>query len=270
MFVIALGTICRRLKPRGRGRLAAFLSRHPREVAYRDLLGFRRTSNLADLVEARWFLGLPPIDLSVVQDWVNTGDWVVDLGAHAGIVTSILAGAVGPTGRVWAVEPIPANVAKLRRLVEENHLEQVSLFECAISCKVGEAIIHSGPEEGSPYGSLTASWVGGSGLSVKTETLDSLVGNLPGRISFIKVDIEGAELALLDGAMSVLSASRPVVLCEFNDVVLKDAGASSRQLLERFRELGYLPDPALDHDASILDGACLDLTLHPKYFPGPV
>ena len=59
------------------------------------------------------------------------------------------------------------------------------------------------------------------------------------RLGFIKIDIEGAESLMLDGAKRIMTSDRPVVFCEFNDIHLRDAGSSSSQLLRKFEDLGY-------------------------------
>lgn len=265
MWIDAIGAICRKLEPHGRGRLGGWLNKRDRVVRYTDALGFTRRGSLSDIVEARWFLGVPPIDTRLIEDYVTEGSWALDIGAHTGIVTEALLRGVGPNGRVWAVEPIPSNAASLRQLQRENDLANLTLFECAASDSSGEAIIRTMGGPNSPYGSFTASWVKGEEYSVKTETLDNLVAADQGRVGFIKIDVEGAEPQVLEGATRVLTEHRPVVVCEFNDPVLQDAGSSSIELLQRFEALQYVVAPAFrPQSLDELSGIVRDLLLTPN------
>jgi len=105
-------------------------------------------------------------------------------------------------------------------------------------------------------------------VTTPTWRLDDLVAGETGRISFIKLDVEGFEPQVLLGATQTLASMRPYVMCEFNDILLRDAGSNSDQLLKVFSKLGYEPGPEFQASASNLDGRVVDLLLHP--LPAPV
>lgn len=258
-----LGATCRRIKPRGRTRLADWLRRHPTSGVYRDPNGYSRRVDLSDPLEALSFVGVDYGLPEQVLDLVSEGDLVIDAGANVGTVTAQLCRRVGRTGRVLAIEPFPANVARLRTLGEDNHLPQLHPVEAAISDQRGTAELRfdQSTEQTSPYGSFTASWVKGGTMTVPTFTLDELVSDAEGRISLLKLDIEGAEPLALAGATRLLAEHRPAIYCEFNDIVLRDAGSSAEELLAQFATMGYFVDPGTSGNTQSVTGLVTDLLL---------
>jgi FkbM family methyltransferase len=214
--------------------------RYPASLTYRDTLGFTRHTGLDERLDACWFLGVDWCLLpQAVLDRIPAGTTVIDAGANIGIVTSQLCRAVGPRGTVHAIEPLPANVGRLRELKRDNELDQLTIWECALSDSDGSAVLRTQEASGtSAYASLTASWNTAATVSVSTRVLDELVPQ-DTRVGFLKLDVEGAESLALDGAKRIMTSDRPLVFCEFNDIVLRDADSSSDDLLSRFQDLGY-------------------------------
>lgn len=259
-----------RRSPRGRGRAARWLADHPgeAEVAYRDTDGLFRRADLHDGMESQWFagmaIGVPP----AVLDLVNGGDWVIDAGANIGIVSGQLCRRVGGAGLVWAVEPLPRNIARLRQLQGDNSLGQLRVLEVALSDRIGTAQLRLPAAGHSGWGSFTASWNRSGELQVDTTTLDHLVageGSNDRRLSLLKVDVEGAEFEVLDGALATLRDHRPRLYLEFNDPLLRDNGRSSRDLLAACADVGYVPVD--EPPSAALEGSVIDLLLAPRDEP---
>jgi hypothetical protein len=117
----------------------------------------------------------------------------------------------------------------------------------------------------SGWGSITKSWDVAERCDVTVRALDGLVdqSGRTDRVAFLKIDVEGYEFAMVDGALGVLGDHRPLVYCEFNDVLLKDAGRSSAELLDRFADLGYRPHEAEERPEG-LEGRVVNLLLTPS------
>jgi hypothetical protein len=111
----------------------------------------------------------------------------------------------------------------------------------------------------------------GGTVTVATRTLDDLVpGETGRRLSLVKLDIEGAESLALAGARRLLAEHRPAIYCEFNDIVLRDAGSSAAELLEQFGAIGYSAAPESRSLERSLSGTVTDLLLLPNPpTPGP-
>ena len=129
-----------------------------------------------------------------------------DVGANVGIY-SLLASMLVDAGKVFAFEPLPRNTEFLSEHIRLNRLSNVELLPVAISDMVG--ISHFDVEETGYMGHLAS---GCRGISVRTETVDSLVASemiLPP--NYIKMDVEGAELLAIRGAAETFKEHRPTL-----------------------------------------------------------
>lgn len=134
---------------------------------------------------------------------VPEGGVVYDVGAHAGWYTLLAVVCAGPGGGVIACEPLPDNVIMLRRHLALNGLGGVTIVQAAASDRSGTA--HFAPAQSSTMGRLAED----GALEVRLVRLDDLA-DLPAP-HVIKIDVEGAELEVLAGAVELLRRSRPVL-----------------------------------------------------------
>jgi FkbM family methyltransferase len=138
--------------------------------------------------------------VGLLRQFVKPGMVAYDVGANAGYYTLLLSRLVGPSGRVYAFEPLPENLVNLTHHVHVNGLRNCVVVEAAVSDKSGLAAFQ--PAASNSMGSLVE---GDAMLRVPTVTIDSLVemaGFLPP--DFVKMDIEGAEVLALAGSQTVL------------------------------------------------------------------
>lgn len=279
--VRAAGRASRRLHRAGvvRGRASGAVRRlathlaHRGTVAYRDAAGHLVTADLDDYMERSGFFGAhQPGLVRFVSSVLAPGDWAIDAGANVGLITSAMAAAVGPAGAVWAVEPLPRNVERLRALKDGNHLDHLHVFPVALSSRAATAELRlPAGTGGSGFASFVAPWAGEGRLEVRTRTLDDLVdAHGPAHpLRLVKIDVEGAEGELLAGARTTLTAHRPVVVCELHDPLLRAAGTSAAGLLAAFADLGYRPAARAPFRRlpRSLDGVVLDVLLQPESRP---
>jgi FkbM family methyltransferase len=141
------------------------------------------------------------------------GDHVLDLGAYAGDSTWFFSRAVGPQGRVLAVEPDPENLAALRRNIQENRLANVSVEGCAVLDRDGWVQFRAAGSIGS--GIAEASERPDPEIRVPALSLETLLERHGfERVDFIKMDIEGAEEKALAGQGDLLRRLRPRMVIE--------------------------------------------------------
>jgi len=162
----------------------------------------------------------------VFEEIVRPGDVVYDVGANAGFFTLLASKLAGPSGRVYAFEPLPRNIAVLREHVRLNGAANVEVLPLAVSDRAGTAYFAAADHPA--MGGLSDR----GALEVETTTLDALRGTIAPP-SFIKMDIEGAEHAALTGAIEVLCAAKPVILLSAHGLVQHD------RCTELLRGLGY-------------------------------
>jgi FkbM family methyltransferase len=140
----------------------------------------------------------------------SPGDVIVELGAEYGTETVTLSRAVGPTGRVIAVEAHPWTCELLRATVAANGLTNVTVVNAAVVGRSGLVRLSDGGRFTLSNSVLRPDR---PGLEVPGRTLDSLVESLRlSRIDLLKVNIEGAELDALAGMESSIGLVRHAVI----------------------------------------------------------
>lgn len=181
----------------------------------------------------------------VVRALVRPGDCVVDAGANMGYITALLAGWVGPTGRVHSIEPVPDTYDLLVRGVRALGLAQVRTHHCAVSAEAGEGTmaIPSYAEGGENFYEshlVAGGRPAGEGLTVRVplRRLDDIVGDDVARIRFLKIDVEGHEGPALQGAEEILRQARPALLVEVAGDP-DDAGSAAAGLFRALAARGY-------------------------------
>jgi FkbM family methyltransferase len=138
-----------------------------------------------------------------LRENVGSSDVFFDVGAHVGFL-SVCAASLG--ARVVSVEPDAANAARLRRNAELNGFD-IAVVEAAAWVETGTVTLV-------PGGSAKEFHVV-SGEGVPSISLDDLAERF-GAPTVIKLDVEGAEARVLEGARHVLSDARPIVVCELH------------------------------------------------------
>jgi FkbM family methyltransferase len=175
------------------------------------------------------------------------GATVWDVGAHIGYHSLAFAALVGPSGHVVAFEPNPFNIDRFRKHLERNKdlCEHITLMTCALSKVDGEADFVFSPEvdDGRSSGShLTQSLVpeearvyrSFSQTKVPVVKADNLLRDK--RVpppAIIKIDVEGAEAFVIEGARQILSNLNPILLIEVHHIV------GMHDTLNVLLELGY-------------------------------
>jgi FkbM family methyltransferase len=147
----------------------------------------------------------------------NEGDTVIDVGAHIGLYTLIAAKRVGSSGKVIAIEPDPDNFKILKKNILLNQLSNVEALECAVySTKEKLKLFLPELERGRTiFNTVMQDRAGISNnfLEVEANTLDNILNeNNIQRVNWIKIDVEGAELEVLKGAVNTLSSNKNITL----------------------------------------------------------
>jgi FkbM family methyltransferase len=162
----------------------------------------------------------------------EVGHVILDIGAGVGTEVVTFARMVGETGRVIAFEAHPATCALLRRTVQLNGLSQVEVVQAAVmDSEIPVTMSDLGP-------TLThVNRVGGQGVSVQAVTLQRVLHDHGiGQVDFIKMNIEGAELAALRGLGDELTKVRHVAIgC--HDFLADETGDESYRTKEEVRAL---------------------------------
>lgn len=170
-------------------------------------------------------------EIRFVRRFVTPGMHVIDIGANFGTYCLSMAQCVGPSGSVHAFEPADAPLRLLRRSIAGNRFTQVSLHGVGLSNRTGQARLATSmnPELNSLQGEQE------QGETIDLTTLDAVFAKESRRISFVKMDAEGEEERILDGAGSFFASQDPVVMFE-----LKHGAEVNEGLCEAFMRRGFL------------------------------
>ena len=180
------------------------------------------------------------------------GDAIVDIGAGRGEDVFAFSRAVGPAGRVWAIEPHPVSFAALQLLCRLNRLDNVTCLNYACMDRTGELQIETLPVWESNY--VRAGEASAASHPVKAVRFDDLAPEQGiGRIDFLKMNIEGAERSALPGCAEALRRARFVCIAAHDFRADRGEG-------EAFRTLGFVQE--------FLVSAGFELTMRddPRYY----
>jgi FkbM family methyltransferase len=184
----------------------------------------------------------------IVQKILEPGDVFVDVGANVGYFTMLGSTLVGPEGKVFAFEPDPKNIARIKFHCANNDVSNVEIISRPASDSVaevnfwfnksssgGNALWNPGEYFGDPE------FNDGYSVMKSTTLADEFSTKGLKDIKLVKIDTEGAEHAILRGAQDWLTnRSIPFIIAELNQFGLKKLGTSVDSLIEFMYSNGYL------------------------------
>ena len=175
-----------------------------------------------------------PEKFAAVGGVLEPGSCFLDIGGNKGDFALFAAALVGPAGRVVCFEPHPENACWVRKSVELNDFDNLTVEEVALSDHDGEAELNIGGKSGQH--SFEARRRNRGSVTVRTVTLDQYLAEAGlERIDALKIDVEGAEDLVVAGAGKALSRDRPVLFLDVHEIGDERLAA----LTNRLRDLGY-------------------------------
>jgi FkbM family methyltransferase len=173
----------------------------------------------------------------IFSRYLKPGNTVYDLGAHQGFLSIVAAHRVGNTGQVFSFEPFPYNFSFLKENIQVNNIKNIKTFQAAVSNHSGKIkFSNSVHDTANTYLSQSPTF-SDTFLEVHAVSLDELIESKEiTPPDFIKIDVEGAELDVLQGAQKLFSMHSPVVYLETHNV--HNPGVD-QQCLDWLAEKGY-------------------------------
>lgn len=172
---------------------------------------------------------------------------VLDIGANIGYTAYVFARAVKPPAKIYAFEPDQASFATLEEIVRRKNLAAtVEIFNMAVGSADGSVNFWHNDEHSADHRVVTDQFKASHPASEKITTValtsvDNFVAaRNPGRISFIKIDVQGYELAVCEGMRQTLQKFPDACIgLEYAPDGIRELGFDPAALLDFFRSAGY-------------------------------
>ncbi len=225
-------------------RLHAGLTPADRYAVVRLDMGFRMRLDLADPEQLKvYFYGHyhERYEADLVQRLLSGDDVFWDIGANVGYFTLVAATALKNRGRIVAFEPGKNAYARLVANLALNPYRNIQTYPVAVSDREGEAVLHLLGDIADTSASLYPAGQAQAGQEVcRTVALDHFLDSEGLRPpDLVKLDAEGAELAVLQGAQKLINDSPPLWLMEMEEKNLQAAGASKAAVAQFLTGCGY-------------------------------
>jgi FkbM family methyltransferase len=217
-----------------RGEVATLVNGMPIEVDPRDIVGSEILAQGIWEAETAIFL----------LSWLRPGMTFVDAGAHVGQYSMLASGQVGAAGRVVAFEPHPVLGRVLRRNIRRAGCANVTVSSLALgqASSRAELVLHPAANYGGSSLRPDDATAHHRRAPVRVAALDDYLDRAGvAQVDVLKLDVEGAELDVIEGASRTLAANpRIVLVVEFLRENPLRFGKTVEDLEARLRELGFL------------------------------
>jgi FkbM family methyltransferase len=185
---------------------------------------FDDTISLTIAQTGRFLESEEPLVTTIFNELVDEKSTVIDVGANIGWYTLL---AARRAQKVYSFEPDPASLELLKRSILRNGFNNIEMYPCCVSDHTGTAILYLGDSRNLGLHSIVRN-VGSKKIEVRSVTIDSIFPTQT--IDLMKIDAEGAEQLVMQGASKMISEGRlKHVIMEWNP-----ESWHSLQLLEAF------------------------------------
>ncbi|MHA1491431.1 MAG: FkbM family methyltransferase [Promethearchaeota archaeon] len=147
---------------------------------------------------------------------VKPGMTILDIGTNKGYFTLLSAKKMKDEGEILSFEPHPENYYWIKKSISANGYKSIKLFQIALFNKNGEMRLFEGSKSG--HHSLVRNKDLGS-ITIPTKKLDDILADQKiSRVDLIKIDVEGAEIQVLEGANNLLTQQSPKLLIDIHEI----------------------------------------------------
>jgi FkbM family methyltransferase len=180
-------------------------------------------------VNSYWLGNYEKHEQNIFAKKVQPGDVVLDIGANVGFYSLIASKIVGDGGMVYAFEPSAINLSYLKRHFDLNACHNAIIVEGAVSNSNGLVYFSDGEDKAT--GSINR---GDAGTLVPVFPLDELVGkHIIKAPTVMKIDVEGGEFDVLNGAMRILKDNHPTIFLSTHNIAVR------KECIDLLTSLGY-------------------------------
>ena len=212
-----------------------------REKEFVEIEGRKMFCHGNDGLALSLFKTYEPVQTEIVKKFVKKGDNVIDVGAHVGYYTFLMAKMVGNEGKVYSFEPDPENFALLKKGIEANNLKNVEIIQKAVS-NTNSTIKLFLSDTDRATNRIYDAGINDAHKIIEVETcsIDNFLHNNKIKINFIKIDAEGSEQGVIEGMESTIKKNNQLnIMTEFFPFLIEKYGSTPQKYLFEIKELGY-------------------------------
>jgi FkbM family methyltransferase len=198
------------------------------------------------------------------------GAVVIDIGAHIGLFSVVASKIVGENGKVYAFEPSPTTYAFLQKTIQLNKANNViETFQKAVSSAAGTTKFYISDDVIANSNSLVSYLEDRElkGIDILLTTVDVFAEEKKiKQLSFIKIDVEGAEYDTLRGAERILKTLRPYCMVGIHPEAIQAKGDTVEGIYNFIKECNYrilVDNKELTKEQLLGNKGLIDLHLHP-------
>ncbi|MBI2793661.1 MAG: FkbM family methyltransferase [Ignavibacteria bacterium] len=202
--------------------------------------------NIAEFLQAHIFLfgsyELPTIKF--IRSYLTTGDVCFDIGAQIGYLSLAMAVSGNKNVFVYSFEPEPKNLERFSENIRLNSLTNVNLISKAVSNNVDQLKLYMSRDHNAGTHSIIKDDpnVTEEFVVVDATTIDNIIHEQEiDRLDLVKIDVEGAELEVVEGATVTLKIFKPTLIIELSESIQQTRNYSTVTFKSKMSEFGYLP-----------------------------
>lgn len=181
--------------------------------------------------------GWEPTTIKFLKEILTPGATVIEVGANIGAHSLLIASTIGKNGTLWAIEPTLFANKKLKENISLNtQINNINIIETLISNNCSDLVDISINSDWSLNGAQSPEVFANKPVI----TIDVLVStNSINALNLLKVDVDGFDLKVLQGARDTLKNLKPIIYCELCEYALNANGDSIDGIFDLLEGLGY-------------------------------
>ncbi|MBY0316021.1 MAG: FkbM family methyltransferase [Bdellovibrionales bacterium] len=204
--------------------------------------GFKLSLDVQDRMQRMIYIKRchEPETEKVLKKLISKAKVFCDIGANFGYF-SFLAQQLEPQAQIYSFEPLPKNIENFKKNLKLNAFSKIELVEACLSDQIGETEFLLPPAGESGWGRMAhRDLFSGEKIKRSVITLDSFfLQRKINQCDLIKIDVEGYEFKVLQGARNVIAKFKPQICIELNEPCLIDTGTSGEEIFKHLKSLGY-------------------------------
>jgi len=207
--------------------------------------GIQYELDLSDLVDWYIYFGFKEPSRMILYKLVKDGSIIMDIGANVGDISMHFAQYTGDKGQVHSFEPDPTNFSRITKNLSLNNFKNIQLNNVGLGSQQAHLKMIVRDEHNRGMNQLVKEKVKEGEIGIEIIKLDDYIaakGII--HIDLIKIDVEGFDFEVLNGASNTLDTIKPDLFIELDDRCLKKQGSSARELVAFLNSKSYLIEHA--------------------------